>query len=54
MENTQEKSIQQLIELGKTKGFLTYEEVNDFLPEDASSSNEIDKLLSTNQIMEVV
>ncbi len=47
MENTREKNIQQLIELGKTKGFLTYEEVNDFLPQDAVSSEEIDKLLDT-------
>jgi len=42
---TDKKSIQQLIELGKTKGFLTYEEVNDFLPEELVSSDEIDVLL---------
>jgi RNA polymerase primary sigma factor len=42
---TEKKSIQQLIELGKTKGFLTYEEVNDFLPEELVSSDEIDDLL---------
>jgi RNA polymerase primary sigma factor len=41
----EKKSIQQLIELGKTKGFLTYEEVNDFLPEELVSSDEIDDLL---------
>ncbi|MDJ0764680.1 MAG: RNA polymerase sigma factor RpoD [Myxococcota bacterium] len=45
MENTQEKNIQQLLDLGKTKGFLTYEEVNDFLPDERVSSDEIDKLL---------
>jgi len=46
MEKTNEKkNIQQLIELGKTKGFLTYEEVNDFLPEEVVSSDEIDDLL---------
>jgi RNA polymerase primary sigma factor len=39
------KNIQQLIELGKTKGFLTYEEVNDYLPEEMVSSDEIDDLL---------
>ncbi len=56
MENTQEKSIQQLIELGKTKGFLTYEEVNDFLPEQRVSSEEIDKLLDllSSEHIEVV
>jgi RNA polymerase primary sigma factor len=56
MENTQEKNIQQLVDFGKTKGFLTYEEVNSFLPEDAVSSEEIDKLLDllTNEHIEVV
>ena len=28
------KEVQQLIEVGKSKGFLTYEEVNDALPAD--------------------
>jgi RNA polymerase primary sigma factor len=56
MENTQEKNIQQLVDIGKTKGFLTYEEVNSFLPEDAVSSEEIDKLLDllNNEHIEVV
>ncbi len=46
MDNIQEKkNFQQLIELGKTKGFLTYEEVSSFLPEDMVSSEEIDNLL---------
>jgi RNA polymerase primary sigma factor len=43
--NNQKRSMQQLIELGKSKGFLTYEEVNDFLPEEMVSSDEIDELL---------
>ncbi|MCP4601899.1 MAG: RNA polymerase sigma factor RpoD [Proteobacteria bacterium] len=56
MENTREKNIQQLIELGKTKGFLTYEEVNDFLPQEDVSSDEIDKLLDllSSEHIEVV
>jgi RNA polymerase primary sigma factor len=56
MENTQEKNIQQLIDFGKTKGFLTYEEVNDFLPEEAVSPEEIDKLLDllSSEHIEVV
>ncbi len=56
MENTQEKNIQQLVDFGKTKGFLTYEEVNSFLPEDSVSSEEIDKLLDllNNEHIEVV
>ncbi|MDD5308568.1 MAG: RNA polymerase sigma factor RpoD [Deltaproteobacteria bacterium] len=50
------KNIQQLIELGKTKGFLTYEEVNDFLPEEAVASGEIDSLLDllSSEHIEVV
>src|SRR5882757_8660491 len=32
--NRDRKEVQQLIEAGKTKGFLTYEEVNDALPAD--------------------
>lgn len=41
----QKKTMQQLIELGKSKGFLTYDEVNGFLPDAMVSSNEIDELL---------
>jgi RNA polymerase primary sigma factor len=39
------KSVERLIALGKRKGFLTYDEVNDLLPEDVVSSEEIDKVL---------
>ncbi|MBN2526155.1 MAG: RNA polymerase sigma factor RpoD [Deltaproteobacteria bacterium] len=41
----QKKTMQQLIELGKSKGFLTYDEVNGFLPDATVSSSEIDELL---------
>ncbi len=57
MEKSQpRKSVQQLIDLGKTKGFLTYEEVNDFLPNETVSSHEIDDLLDvlSNERIEVV
>ncbi|TKJ36055.1 MAG: RNA polymerase sigma factor RpoD [Planctomycetes bacterium B3_Pla] len=36
-----------LIEKGKAKGFLTYEEMNDDLPEDAVSVGRLDSLLAT-------
>ncbi len=39
------KGVERLIALGKRKGFLTYDEVNDLLPEDVVSSDEIDKVL---------
>src|SRR5450631_1325273 len=32
--NRDRKEVQQLIEMGKSKGFLTYDEVNDTLPAD--------------------
>jgi RNA polymerase primary sigma factor len=35
----------ELINLGKEKGFLTYEEINDILPADITSSEQIDDLL---------
>ncbi len=41
-----EKEIRELISLGKEKGSLTYEEVNNLLPEDVVSSEEIDRILS--------
>ena len=40
------KEIQTLIELGKEKGYLTYAEVNDALPEDFNSADQLDGVLS--------
>jgi RNA polymerase primary sigma factor len=37
--------VKQLINLGKEKGFLTYDEVNDILPADIVSSDQIDDLM---------
>ncbi len=53
---TEKKNIKQLIELGKSKGFVTYEEVNDHLPEEMVSSDRIDDLLDllTGEQIEVV
>ncbi|MDD5459601.1 MAG: RNA polymerase sigma factor region1.1 domain-containing protein, partial [Phycisphaerae bacterium] len=42
-----EKQVKAIIEKGKKKGFLTYEEVNDDLPEDAISPARLDQLLAT-------
>ncbi|MFH1128221.1 MAG: RNA polymerase sigma factor RpoD [Candidatus Omnitrophota bacterium] len=42
------KDVQKIITLGRQKGFLTYDEVNDLLPEDISSSEDI------NQIFEIL
>jgi RNA polymerase primary sigma factor len=38
--------MQQLIDLGKEKGYLTYEDVNDLLPADMVSSDQIDDVMS--------
>ncbi len=42
-----EEQIRMLIEKGKAKGFLTYEEMNDDLAEDAVSVSRLDSLLAT-------
>ncbi len=42
--NTSE-NIRKLLSLGKGKGYLTYDEVNDIIPEDVVSSEEIDEIL---------
>src|SRR5258708_1364967 len=38
--------VQQLIDLGKSKGYLTYEEVNDALPANVVSADQIDDVMS--------
>src|SRR6266702_3715430 len=38
--------VRQLITLGKEKGYLLYEEVNDMLPAEISSSDELDDIFS--------
>ena len=40
------KEIQQLVERGKEKGFLTYEEINEVLPNDLVSPEQLDDVLS--------
>ena len=48
--------VRQLISLGKEKGYLLYDEVNELLPSDITSSEELDDLFSTfgNAGIEVV
>jgi RNA polymerase primary sigma factor len=38
--------VKELISLGKRKGFLTYEEINSILPEDITSSEQIDDIIT--------
>ena len=38
--------VKQLITLGKEKGFLTFDEINDALPEDAATSDFLDEIIT--------
>jgi len=48
-----EQQIELLIEKGQKKGFLTYEEMNDELPDDAISQGRLDRLLATLDEMDI-
>ena len=43
---TERKEVKDLLALGRDKGFLTYDEVNDALPSDLVSSDQIDDVMS--------
>lgn len=53
---TIKRDLRKLISLGKQKGFLTYDELNELLPEDVSSSDEIDQIfeLLSNEDIRIV
>ena len=55
-QNGKRKEIQRLLVVGKQKGFLTYDEVNDALPPEMVTSDQIDDLvmLLTSEKIEVV
>jgi len=48
-----EKLIVELLKTGKERGFLTYDEINETLPEMAVSPERLDRLLSTFDAMEI-
>ncbi|MDP2940664.1 MAG: RNA polymerase sigma factor region1.1 domain-containing protein, partial [Candidatus Omnitrophota bacterium] len=50
------KDLEKIIALGRQKGFLTYDEVNVLLPQDVSSSEDIDRLfeLLGNEDIELI
>jgi hypothetical protein len=41
------RALDKLIELGSERGFVTYEEVDDYMPEDVVSTDQIDSWLAT-------
>src|SRR5438552_16519600 len=45
MELKLDEGLKTLIESGKTKGYLTYSQVNEFLPDDAVNPEKLDQLL---------
>lgn len=45
--NQPEQQKQQLIRMGKAKGYVTYDDINEHLPEEAISSEQIDDWLAT-------
>jgi RNA polymerase primary sigma factor len=47
MEDKFEDDIQNLIETGKEKGYLTYGDVNDMLPDEIGSPDDLDDLITT-------
>jgi len=47
MEHKYEDDIQKLIDTGKEKGYLTYGEVNDLIPNDLNSPDDLDDLITT-------
>ena len=42
---TQSKDLEQLVLLGRQQGFLTYEQVNHYLPDEANTAEKLDQLL---------
>jgi RNA polymerase primary sigma factor len=47
MEDKYDDDIQKLIDTGKEKGYLTYGEVNDLIPNDLNSPDDLDDLITT-------
>jgi RNA polymerase primary sigma factor len=47
------KELQKLITTGKEKGFLTYEEINEALPEDITESGELDEVMALIEDAEI-
>src|SRR3954449_6025790 len=45
MEKTTDDGLKALLDMGKEKGFLTYSQVNDHLPDDDANPEKIDQLL---------
>ncbi|MCK5392830.1 MAG: hypothetical protein KAI91_00715, partial [Candidatus Omnitrophica bacterium] len=49
-----ERSIDQLIDLGKKKGFITYDEINHFLSEEISSAQSLDTIFEKLENSDII
>ena len=47
-------NIKRLIDIGKDKGYITYEELNDDLPDDVVSSEYIDDLMMMFEELDIM
>ena len=47
------KDLQSLVELGREQGYLTFDQVNDFLPQDVSSPTDLHSVLKSFQDMDI-
>jgi RNA polymerase primary sigma factor len=52
--NTDLTNLKRLIDIGKDKGYITYEELNDDLPEEVVSSDYIDDLMIMFEEMNIL
>src|SRR5690348_9439686 len=48
-----EKALQSLVELGREQGYVTFDQVNDFLPQDVSSPTDLRSALGSFQDMDI-
>src|SRR5437764_2081007 len=47
------KDLQSLVELGREQGYLTFDQVNDFLPQDVSSPTDLRSALKSLQDLDI-
>ena len=47
------KDLQSLVELGREQGYLTFAQINDFLPQDVSSPTDLRSALESFQDMDI-
>src|SRR5260370_17353319 len=47
------KDLQSLVDVGREQGYLTFEQVNDFLPQDVASPNDLRAMLESFEDMDI-